>query len=117
MVTVTFDTLKFVETLRESGMPETQAKAISQAVRDAHETAALVTHRDLGEASTAIRTDMQSMRAEIRSDMQAMRAEFRSDMQSLRADVRALEPRLTIRLGSIVVIALGAFTALSKWFA
>ena len=106
MAAVTFDTLKFVETLREAGVPETQAKAISQAVRDAHETAELVTNRDLREASTAIRTDMQAMRAEIQSDMQL-----------LRADVRALEPRLTIRLGSIVVVALGAFTALSKWVA
>jgi hypothetical protein len=106
MAAVTFDTLKFVETLREAGVPETQAKAISQAVRDAHETAELVTNRDLREASTAIRTDMQAMRAEIQSDMQL-----------LRADVRALEPRLTIRLGGIVVVALGAFTALSKWVA
>lgn len=106
MAAVTFDTLKFVETLREAGVPETQAKAISQAVRDAHETAELVTNRDLREASTAIRTDMQAMRAEIQSDMQL-----------LRADVRALEPRLTIRFGGIVVVALGAFTALSKWVA
>lgn len=117
MASVTFDTLKFVETLREAGVPETQAKAISQAVRDAHETAELVTNRDLREATTAIRTDMQAMRAEIQSDMQSLRAEVRSDVQSLRAEVRALEPRLTIRLGGVVVVALGAFTALSKWVA
>ncbi len=34
---------------------------------------------------------------------------------SLRQEMRELELRLTIKLGSIVVIALGAFTALSKW--
>ncbi|MFO1300131.1 MAG: DUF1640 domain-containing protein [Burkholderiaceae bacterium] len=92
---VTFDTLKFVETLREAGVPEAQAKAMSQAMRDAHETAELVTRRDLREATTTIGADIQTLRAEL----------------------RAIEPRLTIRLGGIVVVALGAFTALSKWIA
>lgn len=92
---VTFDTLKFVETLREAGVPEAQAKAMSQAMRDAHETAALVTGRDLREATLTIG----------------------AEIQALRAEVRAIEPRLTIRLGGIVVVALGAFTALSKWIA
>ncbi|MBN9462353.1 MAG: DUF1640 domain-containing protein [Burkholderiales bacterium] len=92
---VTFDTLKFVETLREAGVPEAQAKAMSQAMRDAHETAELVTGRDLREATLTIG----------------------AEIQALRAEVRAIEPRLTIRLGGIVVVALGAFTALSKWIA
>lgn len=74
MTVIAFDTLKFVETLRETG-------------------------------------------AAIRIDMQALRSELKSDMQELRAEVRAIEPRLTIRLGGIVVVALGAFTALSKWIA
>ncbi len=95
MATVGFDTLKFVETLREAGVPEAQARAMSQAMRDAHETAELVTRRDLREATTTIG----------------------ADIQMLRAEVRAIEPHLTIRLGGIVVVALGAFTALSKWIA
>ncbi|RPH63540.1 MAG: DUF1640 domain-containing protein [Burkholderiales bacterium] len=106
MAAVTFDTLKFVETLRAAGLPEAQARAISLAVRDAQETAELITSRDLREATAAIRADVHSLRAEIQSDM-----------QSSRSELRALEPRLTIRLGGIVVVALGAFTALSKWIA
>ncbi len=92
---VTFDTLKSVETLREAGIPEAQAKAMSQAMRDAHEAAELVTGRDLGEATMTIGAEIQALRAEL----------------------RAIEPRLTIRLGGIVVVALGAFTALSTWTA
>ncbi|MDD2501738.1 MAG: hypothetical protein PHN92_13100 [Geobacter sp.] len=34
MATFTFDTLKFVEHLRAAGMPEAQAKAISEAQRE-----------------------------------------------------------------------------------
>lgn len=150
MATVGFDTLKFVETLRAAGLPDGQARAISQAVREAHDTAELASSRDLRDAGTAIRgemqslaaglrtemqalgaeakSDMQALRAELKSDMQALRAEAKSDMQALgaelrstmqalRAETRALEPRLAIRLGGIVVVALGAFTALSKWVA
>ena len=38
-----FDTLKFVETLKEAGVPETQAKAFSTAMRESHEAADVAT--------------------------------------------------------------------------
>lgn len=146
MTVITFDTLKFVETLREAGVPDRHAKAISQAVRDTHETAELATGRDLRETGAAIRSElqtlgtslasdiqasrsesksemqelkanMQTLEAETKFNMQALGSELRSEIQALRSETRALEPRLTIRLGGIVVVALGAFTALSKWIA
>jgi hypothetical protein len=47
MTAVTFDTFKFVEKLRAAGVPEEQAKAISEAFRDATGEADLATKRDL----------------------------------------------------------------------
>jgi len=47
MATVTFDTLKFVETLKEAGVPEPQAKAFSTAVQESHEATDLATKTDL----------------------------------------------------------------------
>jgi len=38
MSVITFDTLKFVKTLKSSGMSEEQAEAIANAVKDAQET-------------------------------------------------------------------------------
>jgi hypothetical protein len=35
MTAITFDTLKFVERLKDSGIPEAQAKAIAEAIREA----------------------------------------------------------------------------------
>jgi len=35
MTSVTFDTLKFVEKLKTSGMPDAEAKAIAEAFREA----------------------------------------------------------------------------------
>lgn len=89
MATVTFDTLKFVETLRDAGMPEAQAKAVSHAVREAHETADLATGRDLREASAAVRADLKTVYTAIQSDMQTLRGEVKSDMQELRTDIQS----------------------------
>ena len=47
MTSVTFDTLKFVEKLKASGMPDAEAKAIAEAFRDAQSDAELVTKKDL----------------------------------------------------------------------
>lgn len=76
-------------------MPEAQAKALSQALQEAQSTSHFVTKHDLRESV----------------------AEHRLEMQSFREAIRGIEPRLTIRLGGIDVLALGAFTALSKWIA
>ena len=93
--TATFDTLKFSETMREAGMPEAQAKALSQGLLEV--TSALVTRQDL------------------RAAVEELRGELRLETQSVRAEIQQLEQKLTIRLGGIVVVALGAFTALSRW--
>ncbi|MEO5369717.1 MAG: CCDC90 family protein [Magnetococcus sp. DMHC-1] len=49
MTTITFDTLKFVRRLKDAGIPEHQAEAISDAFKDAQEARLdeLATKRDL----------------------------------------------------------------------
>lgn len=47
MTAVTFDTLKFFEKLKSAGVPEEQARAMSEAFRDATGEAELATKRDL----------------------------------------------------------------------
>ena len=86
MATVTFDTHKFVKTLEAAGVPESQAEAFSTAVRESHEAAELATKGDI--------------------------AELRKDIDS---KLEKLELRMTIKLGSIVVVALGAFTVIFKF--
>ena len=57
MSTITFDTLKFVKTLKSSGMSEDQAEAIANAVRDAQETQ-LVTKYDLQKELEPVRKEI-----------------------------------------------------------
>jgi len=54
MNAITFDALKFVQTLEEAGVDRQQATAIAQAVRDSHESADLATKGDLRELELRI---------------------------------------------------------------
>ncbi len=63
MSTITFDTLKFVDRMVASGMPEKQAKALAQAQVEINETNLqdLVTKGDLNE----VKAEMREMDARI----------------------------------------------------
>jgi len=47
MSTITFDTLKFVHKLKNAGIPENQAEAITEAFKEASGEAELATRRDI----------------------------------------------------------------------
>ena len=57
MTTITFDTHKFVSTLKDAGVPESQAEAISEAFKEAQGEAELATKRDIDD----LRRDMSDM--------------------------------------------------------
>lgn len=84
MSVLTFDTLKFVKTLKKSGIPEAQAEAISTAVQDSHEAAELATKADLERLERVTKTDLEKLET------------------SLRHEMKVLGLQLTIRLGLIV---------------
>ena len=99
MVAITFDTLKFVRKLKESGMPENQAEAISEAFQEAQGEAELATQHDIVD----VRRDIQDLRKEIN--------EFKREI-----DFRLVqtEQRLTIKLGAMLVVAVGLMATLAK---
>jgi len=92
MAAITFDTLKFVQTLEEAGVDRAQASAFAGAVRDSHETADLATKADLREM--AVRVDTK--------------------LDVLRSEMKALELRMTIKLGSLLAIGIGLILAVLK---
>lgn len=61
MTTITFDTLKFVERLVNSGMPEKQAKALAQAQAEINEAnlEELATKSDLRDELAPVHSDMR----------------------------------------------------------
>ena len=57
IATITFDTHKFLRTLKDAGVPESQAEAFSEAFKEAQGEADLATKRDIDD----VRRDMREM--------------------------------------------------------
>jgi len=68
MTTITFDTLKFVETLEQAQMSRDQARAIATAVREAQDAADVASKGDVRE----LRKEMEIMRRDIIIKLGAM---------------------------------------------
>jgi len=96
MNTITFDTLKFAQTLEDAGVDQGQATAIAQAVRDSHDAAELAT-----------KSDIRELRAVTTSDLREFKAEMKLEM-------RELEMRLMLKLGSLMVVLMGLMLAVLK---
>ena len=86
MSTITFDTLKYTERLRAAGVPEQQAKAESEALRDV-----------LPEATDNTLAT-------------------KSDIYRLESSIEKLELRLTIKLGAFLAVFAGVIIAALKAF-
>jgi len=94
MTAVTFDTLKFARRLQAAGMDQRLAEEQAEALAEALE---------VNRQALATKADM----ADLRKDMQRMEAD-------LRKDVQRMEQRLTIKLGAMLVVAVGAVATLVK---
>ena len=99
MTTITFDTLKFVETLKTHGMHEEQAKGVAEAFRDAQ-----------GEAELATRRDIDN----VRRDLAETELRLKHEIELARLEMRDLERRMTIKLGAMMMIAIGVVAMLVK---
>ena len=87
MATIAFDTLKFVNTLKQAGVPSAQADAEATALSEVLEVnlKELVTKEDL-----------------------------RHEVDLLRRDLHDMEQRLIIKLGALMALSIGIITALVK---
>ncbi|WGM01742.1 hypothetical protein [Arsenophonus nasoniae] len=120
---VAFDTLKFVETLEDAGLPKDQAKAISLAVRESHEAVDVATKRDLED----VRKDMvarfeknEAQISDVRKDLSVeisnVRKDLSSDIALVRKDVEHIANGLLLKLGGVIVVTISAATAILKFF-
>ena len=101
MATVIFDTYKAVSQLREAGFDETQAAAMVSTICDV-----------LG-GNLATKEDLAAVRQEMatKEDVAAVRREM-----ATKADMHAQETRLTIRMGGMILGAVGLVLAILRLF-
>jgi hypothetical protein len=80
MSTITFDTLKFVKTLKSAGFDDKQAEALAEAQATALEQ----TSKDIDYVS---RNDLKTDIGELRGDMHQLESGLRRDMSEMKAEI------------------------------
>jgi CRISPR/Cas system Type II protein with McrA/HNH and RuvC-like nuclease domain len=88
-MTIQFDTLRYVEKLKEAGMPEAHAKASAEAlstVLDQSISTTLATKEDLNE----VRNDISALRNDLNIKTSELRSELRSELSQIRADMKLM---------------------------
>jgi len=105
----TFDSLGYAKRLRDDGVPQAQAEAHAEAARD-FIMAELATKADL----LAVRTDLLGTEQRLQTELRLTEQKLQNSIEKLdnKIDTQAL--RLTVRLGTIVVVGLGALGAILK---
>lgn len=88
MATIAFDTHAFVKELTQAGMPEAQAEVLARSQATLIDEK-LATKQDLKELEERLRRDMKELELRLKHD-------------------------LTLRLGSMMVVAIGVVAALVK---
>ncbi len=87
-----FDTLKYVERLKATGVPEAQAKAeaevLSEALAEAFSTRDLVTRDHLDHRIQEVRTEIQELRGDLRTEIHEVRGDLRTEIHEVRGDLR-----------------------------
>jgi hypothetical protein len=97
-----FDTLGYAKRLRDSGVPQPQAEAHAEAARD-FVMAELVTKTDL-------QTNLQVLSAHFDAKL----ANFDAKLANMDAKLDTLSLRLTVRLGAMLVVAVGLLATVIK---
>ena len=100
MTTTTFDTLGYFERLKAADVPEKQARAQAEAMRDMIDER-LATKRDLKELEMATKRDLQEME---------LRLNARLD-----TTIKELELRITTRFGAMIAAAVAIIAALNAF--
>ena len=127
MSALAFDTYAAVKKLKEAGFTEQQAEAQTTLLTDVI-AGELATKHDIEAVKHDIETvklDIENVRAELKRDIETLklnlenvRAELKRDIETLRADMKhdmkELELRLTIKLGAMLALAVGAVATLVK---
>jgi hypothetical protein len=136
-----FDSLGYAKRLRDGGVPRDQAEAHAEAARD-FIMVELATKADLLPIKAdlqVVKADLQVVKADLLAMKQELQAEFRGRATELRGTITELEGklqgsitelrgsvvelrnsidtqglRLTVRLGAMIVVGIGALAAILK---
>jgi hypothetical protein len=131
MTAILFDTLKMAEALQAGGFSDQQARAVTNALGDAATVAQVATRGDVMDLGIGMKHDFDTFRAERRADSDAFKAEIRAEFGAFKTEIRhgfemfkteirrdlsALEQRMTIKLGTMMLAMTGVLFAALHFF-
>ena len=138
MAAIAFDTLKYSKRLKDAGVPDKQAEAEVEALAEAlevnlkdlptkddltRETGLL--RRDLKELESSLKRDIKELEGSQKRDLKELETSLKHDLtesesrlkhenELMRLEMRDIERRMTIKLGGLMVVAVGAVATLVK---
>ena len=104
MAAVPFDTLKLARRFETAGFAPKQAADMSEALAEA-----------MSGADLATKADLEAAIAPVRSEIALLRVEFRAEISLVLRDIDLLRRIMTIRLGGMLVVAVGILLAGVKY--
>jgi len=96
---ITFDTLKYANKLKEAGFTEQQAEIQAETIKD---------------QSEAIREIIED-KLVTKKDLKQLENEIKKEIEDVRKEINLMSYKLTIRLGSIMVVGIVVLAALIKF--
>ena len=120
MKATNFDSLTYANRLKAAGMDgglaEVQASVMTEVIQDHFHN--LSTKQEVQQLSLDLRKEMNLMGQDLRKEMNLMGQDLRKEIQLLRLevqkDMQLLEQRMVIKLGSLMVLAIGLVATLVK---
>ncbi len=125
---VTFDTLKAAQELKKTGLEDRQAEAVVETISKAvSETVATkadlqLVRSDFGLLRSefgSLRSEFGSLRSEfgsLRSEFGSLRSEFEMMRQSVDSRIDALENKIVIKLGALMVTMIFLLLAIGPFY-
>ena len=93
MAQAAFDTIAEVQRLRDSGLEQAQAEAITRAIH-AGVTGGVATKADLDLVRTELQGEIQTVKTELQGEIQLVRTELHGEIQLVRQEVQTVKTEL-----------------------
>ena len=117
-----FNALKYVDDLRNAGVPDKQAEAHIRLISDIMDSD-LATKRDLEEVRADLKRDIMDVKRDIKEmetkltrDIKELDLKIESVKTDIKRDIKEMEMRLTLKLAGVVMAGIGLLKALDKFF-
>ncbi len=113
MGAIAFDTLKFAKRLKGGGFTESRAEALATAEAEFIE-GNLATKQHIKELEAAVARDIAGINRDIKELEGSLKRDTKELDVGLERDLKDIEYRMTIKLGAMLIVAVGAMATISK---